>query len=166
MNNTKSPLTNIMEIMNIVIKRIETSGRDEGGQDPMVSKLLAKGFSMEDIDTAMGLVAMMTQKVDPIVRVRERERGKDGQFTGVRQLNAYEAIRLTPEAQIYLLQSLEKGKITPLQYERTLSYLDKMDLRGVTKTRLEIILFMNKSTAEPVEGETAYAPVPYSATIN
>lgn len=148
MNNIKSPLTNIMEIMNIVIKRIETSGRDENGSDPMVSQLLAKGFTLSDIDTAMGLVAMITSKVDPIVRVNSREKNQKGQFSGVRQLHALEALRLTPDAQRYLLESLENGVISPLQFEKTLLYMQKMDLRGVNKTRLEIILLMNKPINE------------------
>ncbi|MBQ3644251.1 MAG: hypothetical protein II961_06605 [Candidatus Riflebacteria bacterium] len=148
MNNIKSPLSNIMEIMNIVIKRIETSGQDKNGNDPMVSQLLAKGFSLNDIDTAMGLVAMITSKVDPIVRVSEREKNQDGQLSGIRQLHALEALRLTPDAQKYLLKSLEEGSITPLQFEKSLLYLQKMDLRGVNKTRLEIILLMNKPVNE------------------
>ena len=148
MNDIKSPLSNIMEIMNIVIKRIEKSGQDENGSDPMVSQLLAKGFTLSDIDTAMGLVSMITSKVDPIVRVNDREKNQKGQFSGVRQLHALEALRLTPDAQRYLLESLENGVITPLQFERTLLYLQKMDLRGVNKTRLEIILLMNKPVNE------------------
>ncbi len=155
MNNIKSPLANIMEIMNIVIKRIETSGQDKNGNDPMVSQLLAKGFTLSDIDTAMGLVAMITSKVDPIVRVNDREKNQKGQFSGVRQLHALEALRLTPDAQRYLLESLENGVISPLQFERTLLYMQKMDLRGVNKTRLEIILLMNKPVNEvSIDDET------------
>ena len=144
MNNIKSPLSNIMEIMNIVIKRIETSGQEEEGNERMVTQLLKKGFSLNDIDVAMGLVAMITSKVDPIVKVSKRERTNDGNFSGIRQLHAIEAARLTPDAQCYLLKSVEDGTITPLQFEKTLLYLQKMDLRGVNKTRLEIILLMNK----------------------
>lgn len=172
MNNIKSPLSNIMEIMNIVIERIETSGQGEKGQNLIVNSLLAKGFSLNDIDTAMGLVAMITSKVDPIVRVKDRERSLDGQLSGVRQLNAKEAVRLTPEAQCYLLKSLEDGTVTPLQYERTLLYLEKMDLRGVSKTRLEIILFMNRpvgDTTPEAEDEAAdemLTDIPISATIH
>ena len=144
MDKIKSPLTNIMEIMNIVIKRIETGGQKDSHDKHIVTQLLEKGFSMDDIDMAMGIVAMITSKVDPIVTVNNREKSSDGKFSGVRQLNAKEAVRLTPEAQRYLLSGLEDGSITSLQYERTLLYLQQMDLRGVNKTKLEIILTMNK----------------------
>lgn len=144
MNKIKSPLTNIMEIMNIVIKRIEKGGQEENRDELMVKQLLDKGFSLNDIDIAMGLVAMITSKVDPIVKVSNREKCSDGKFSGIRQLNAREALRLTPEAQCHLLKGLEDGSITALQYEKSLLYLQQMDLRGVNKTKLEIILSMNK----------------------
>lgn len=163
MNKIKSQLSNIMEIMDIVIKRIETSGQDEKGQDPMVAKLLEKGFSLGDIETAMGLVAMMTSKVDPIVRVKGRNKKQNGDFAGIRQLHALEAMRLTPDAQCYLLKSLEDGAITSLHFERTLLYLQKMDLRGVNKTRLEIILLMNRPVAEI---ENKVQNLGFSATIH
>lgn len=152
MNNTKSPLTNIMEIMNIVIERIEASGRNDDGKASMVSKLLAKGYTNTDINTAIGLVEMITSKIDPIVKVRDRVRTKDGNYSGVRLLNPVEAVRLTPEAQCYLLKSLEEGSVTSLEFERTLLYLEKMDLRGVTKSRLEVILLMNK----PVNSQESF----------
>ena len=157
MNKIKSPLTNIMEIMNIVIKRIETSGQEEDGNEHMVTQLRKEGFSLNDIDVAMGLVAMITSKVDPIVKVSKRERTQDGKLSGVRQLHAIEAARLTPDAQSYLLKSLEDGVITPLQFEKTLLYMQKMDLRGVNRTRLEIILLMNKpaTMVETVSNEFA-----------
>ena len=69
MEKIKSSLSNIMEIMNIVIKRIESSGQEEDGNNHMVKQLLEKGFSLNDIDVAMGLVAMITSKIDPIVKV-------------------------------------------------------------------------------------------------
>lgn len=166
MNNTKSPLTNIMEIMNIVIERIEASGRNENGQDSMISKLLAKGYTISDIDTAMGLVEMITSKVDPIVRVNERERCEDGNYAGIRQLNPIEAVRLTPEAQCFLLKSLEDGSVSSLQCERTLLYLQKMDLRGVTKSRLEVVLLMNKP-ASLQENTEALSDIPmFCSTIH
>ena len=165
MNKIKSQLTSIMEIMNIVIKRIETSGQDKNGQDPMVSKLLAKGFSLSDIDTAMGLVALITSKVDPILRVNSREKNLDGNFSGIRQLHAIEALRLTPDAQQYLLKLLENGSITALQFERSLLYIRKMDLRGVNKTRLAIILMMNKSNEE-AELDVENLETPFGVTVN
>ena len=166
MNNIKSPLSNIMEIMNIVIKRIETSGQEENGNERMVTQLLEKGFSLNDIDVAMGLVAMITSKVDPIVKVSKRERNQDGNFSGIRQLHAIEAARLTPDAQRYLLKSVEDGTITPLQFEKTLLYLQKMDLRGVNKTRLEIILLMNKPVTQVEVGTDEFNDSVFYPTIH
>ncbi len=166
MNNIKSPLSNIMEIMNIVIKRIETSGQEEDSNEHMVTQLLEKGFSLNDIDVAMGLVAMITSKVDPIVKVSKRERNRDGNFSGIRQLHAIEAARLTPDAQRYLLKSVEDGTITPLQFEKTLLYLQKMDLRGVNKTRLEIILLMNKPVTQVEVGTDEFNDSVFYPTIH
>lgn len=158
MNNIKSPLTNIIEIMNIVIKRIETSGLDEAGRDPMVSKLLEKGFKLSDIDTAMNLVSMMTTRVDPIVRVNERQHHKDGQPSGVRHLHASEAARLTPDAHQLLLRLIEDGVISSLHFEKTLEYLWKNDLRQVTPSRLELIIIMNKPKTETVAEQQDLLP--------
>ncbi len=166
MNKTKSPLTNIMEIMNFVIKRIETSGQNSSDTNPLVTQLLEKGFSLKDIDVAMNLVAMITSKVDPIVKVNNREKRQDGHLSGVRQLHALEALRLTPDAQRYLLSSLEEGKITPLQFEKALLYLQKMDLRGVNKTRLEIILFMYSPTNEANLDNSDYSNSSFYHTIH
>lgn len=148
MNNIKNPLTNIIEIMNIVIKRIETSGIDESGRDPMVSKLLEKGFKLKDIDTAMNLVAMISSRVNPIVRVGSRQHSDDGAPCGVRHLHASEAARLNPESQQLLLKLVEDGVISQLHFEKTLEYIWKNDLRQVAPTRLELIIIMNKPMAE------------------
>ena len=158
MNNIKSPLTNIMKIMNIVIERIESSGIDETGRDPMVSKLLEKGFTLNDIDTAMGLVAMITSKVDPILRVGDRKHHNDGKMSGVRHLHACEAARLLPEAQQLLLKLVEDGVITPLHFEKTLEYIWKADLRQVSASRLELIIIMNKPATEIDATEDVPAP--------
>lgn len=166
MNKIKSPLTNIMEIMNIVIKRIEKSGQEEDGNKRMVTQLLEKGFSLNDIDVAMGLVAMITSKVDPIVKVSKRERKRDGNYSGVRQLHAREALRLTPDAQCYLLKSLEEGSITPLQFEKTLLYMQEMDLRGITKTKLEIILSMNKPVTRVEVANNDFNDMDFYPTIH
>ncbi len=164
MNNIKSPLTNIMKIMSIVIKRIETSGVDETGRDPMVSKLLEKGFKISDIDTAMNLVAMITQKVDPIVRVGDRKHSSDGRPSGIRHLHACEAARLLPEAQQLLLKLVEDGVITPLHFEKVLEYIWKTDMRQVSASRLELIVIMHKPASEMEGQETA--PAPHSAILH
>jgi len=164
MNNIKSPLANIMKIMNIVIKRIETSGVDETGRDPMVSKLLEKGFKLDDIDTAMSLVAMLTAKVDPILRVGKRKRSNDGRPRGIRHLHACEAARLLPEAQQLLLKLVEDGVITSLHFEKTLEYIWKNDMRQVSASRIELIIIMNKPASE-IEGQET-APVPHSIELH
>lgn len=158
MNNIKSPLTNIIEIMNIVIKRIETSGKDESGRDPMVSKLLEKGFKLNDIDTAMNLVAMMTTQVNPIVSVSDRQYSGAGQPSGVRHLHASEAARLTPESQQLLLKLVEDGVISQLHFEKVLEYAWKNDLRQVSTSRLELIIIMNKPIAETEPEGTQLLP--------
>ncbi|MDD2997920.1 MAG: DUF494 family protein [Erysipelotrichia bacterium] len=154
MNNIKSPLTNIMKIMNIVIKRIETSGVDESGRDPMVSKLLEKGFKISDIDTAMNLVAMITTKVNPLVKVGNRGQNNEGKPNGIRHLHACEAVRFTPEAQQLLLKLVEDGVISQLHFEKTLEYIWRTDLRHVTPSRLELVIIMNKPVAE-IEAQEA-----------
>lgn len=164
MNNIKSPLTNIMKIMNIVIKRIESSGVDESGRDPMVSKLLEKGFKLDDIDTAMNLVAMITSKVDPIVRVGKRDCSKDGLPRGIRHLHASEAARLMPEAQQLLLKLVEDGVISQLHFEKTLEYIWKTDMRQVSPTRLELIIIMNKPASEIETQEET--PLPRSLELH
>jgi len=152
MNNIKSPLTNIMKIMNIVIKRIETSGIEE--KDPIVSKLLEKGYRLDDIDTAMNLVSMLTSRVDPIVRVSERECSAGGELRGVRHLHASEAVRLSPEAQQLTLKLVEDGIISQLHFEKALEYTWKNDMRQVSASRMELIVLMTKPLAE-IDGENA-----------
>ncbi|NLI77833.1 MAG: DUF494 family protein [Candidatus Riflebacteria bacterium] len=62
---------------------------------------------------------------------------------GLRQLHAAEAIRLSPEAQQLLLGLLEAGQISPLHFEKTIEYIWKSDLREVTASRLQLLLYMN-----------------------
>lgn len=153
MNNIKSPLTNIIEIMNIVIKRLENKDSDESGRDPMVSKLLEKGFKLDDIDTAMNLVAMISSKVNPILRVGDRQHCETGIPSGIRHLHASEAARLSADSQQILLKLVEDGVISQLHFEKTLEYIWKNDLRQVSSTRLELIILMNKPLSE-TENET------------
>lgn len=155
MNRIKSPLTNIMEIMDIVIKRIETKGVDEAGRDPMVSKLLEKGFRLDDIETAMNLVSMMTSRVNPIVNVGNRDFQIDGKPCGVRHLHASEAIRLSPDAQQMLLNLVEEGVISQLHFEKAIEYVWANDLRNVSLSRLELIVLLTRPESEAVEEEKA-----------
>ncbi|OGK06844.1 MAG: hypothetical protein A2W80_07075 [Candidatus Riflebacteria bacterium GWC2_50_8] len=156
MNNIKSPLTNIMKIMNIVIKRIETSGIDE--KDPIVSKLLEKGYRLDDIDTAMNLVAMLTSRVDPIVRVSERECSAAGEPRGIRHLHATEAVRLSPDAQQLMLKLVEDGIISQLHFEKALEYIWKNDMRQVSASRMELIVLMTKPMTEMESEVSDLAP--------
>jgi uncharacterized protein Smg (DUF494 family) len=148
MNKIKSPLSNIMAIMDIVIKRIETKGIDESGRDPMVSKLLEKGFRLDDIETAMNLVSMMTSRVNPLVSVGNRDFQLDGTPCGVRHLHASEALRLSPDAQQMLLKLVEEGVITQLHFEKAVEYLWANDLRHVSLSRLELIILLTRPEAE------------------
>jgi uncharacterized protein Smg (DUF494 family) len=148
MNRIKDPLNNIMEIMNIVIKRIETKGVDEGGRDPMVSKLLEKGFRLDDIDTAMNLVAMMTSRVNPLVTVGSRDFTFEGKPRGVRHLHASEAVRLSSKAQKFLLKLVEEQAISQLHFEKVIEYIWRNDLRHVSLSRLELIIMISRPEAE------------------
>lgn len=132
--------------MNIVIKRIETSGIEE--KDPIVSKLLEKGYRLDDIDTAMNLVAMLTSRVDPIVRVSERECSAAGEPRGIRHLHATEAVRLSPDAQQLMLKLVEDGIISQLHFEKALEYIWKNDMRQVSASRMELIVLMTKPMTE------------------
>ncbi|MDN5279071.1 MAG: hypothetical protein PWR01_3036 [Clostridiales bacterium] len=168
MNRIKSPLTNIMEIMDIVIKRIETNGLDETGRDPMVSKLLEKGFRLDDIETAMNLVSMMTSRVNPLVRVGARDFQHDGSPIGVRHLHASEAIRLSADAQQMLLKAVEDGVISQLHFEKVVEYIWKNDLRQVSLTRIELIILITKPEAE-IETEhdaDAIETIPHSLMMH
>lgn len=168
MNRIKSPLTNIMEIMDIVIKRIETNGVDETGRDPMVSKLLEKGFRLDDIETAMNLVSMMTSRVNPLVRVGDRDFQHDGKPNGVRHLHASEALRLVPDAQQLLLKLVEDGLITPLHFEKAVEYIWKSDLRKVSVSRLELIILLTKPELETdlEHGTDAIETIPHSLLMH
>lgn len=166
MNRIKSPLTNIMEIMDIVIKRIETKGVDESGRDPMVSKLLEKGFRLDDIETAMNLVSMMTSRVNPIVSVGNRDFQVDGTPCGVRHLHASEALRLTPDAQQMLLKFVEEGVISQLHFEKAVEYLWANDLRHVSLSRLELIVLLTRPEAEIEEDHQVVNTVSQSLSLH
>ncbi|GAB4274302.1 MAG: hypothetical protein Kow0029_14540 [Candidatus Rifleibacteriota bacterium] len=166
MNRIKSPLTNIMEIMNIVIKRLETNGVDESGRDPMVSKLLEKGFKLDDIETAMNLVAILTSRVNPLVRVGDRDFQVDGKPNGIRHLHASEALRMKPDAQQLLLSLVEDEIISPLHFEKVVEYIWKNDLRHVSTSKLELIILLTKPEAEVDTERIAIEAVPHSFSLH
>jgi uncharacterized protein Smg (DUF494 family) len=154
--------------MDIVIKRIENKGIDESGRDPMVSKLLEKGFRLDDIETAMNLVAMMTSRVNPIVTVGEREFNNNGEPNSIRHLHATEAVRLSSAAQKYLLKLVEESAITQLHFEKVIEYLWRNDLRKVSRSRLELILFISRpeSETESIEELETSATIIHSIMVH
>ena len=163
MDKIRTPLSNIMKIMNLVLKRIEKKGLAESKTMPMIKGLIKKGFRIEDIDTAMGLISMMTAQVDPIIHVSERET-RDGRNTGVRHLNELEAIRLTPDAQKLLLGLVDNQVITPLHFERTMDYIFKKDLRHVGVTRLELLIALSRPESELED--ILVEPMPQSLSVH
>ena len=147
MDKIRTPLSNIMKIMNLVLKRIEKKGMPKSKITPMVRGLLIKGFRMEDIDTAMGLVSMMTAQVDPIIHVSDRD-VIEGMPTGVRHLHELEAIRMSPDAQKVLLGLVDNKIISPLHFEKIIDYIWKKDLRHVGVSRLELLVALSKPESE------------------
>jgi uncharacterized protein Smg (DUF494 family) len=139
----KSPITNIVKIMTLVVRELETKGAFDPTAAPMISKLLRKGFSMDDIDAGLKWLSMITSHTAPLLEAPPSAEAA-ARPPAIRQLHAAEAIRLTPEAQRMLLQWIEEGRTTPLQFERTIEYIWKNDLRQVSASRLEVLLSMNE----------------------
>lgn len=164
MNKLKTPLNNIMKIMDIVIKKIEEGGVSATGEGPLVTKLLKKGFKLEDIDTAMQMVSVITSQVNPILDGNEREFHHDGQPQGIRHLHFSEAVRLRPAAQRLILKMVEEKVISQLHFEKTLEYIWRNDLRNVSASRLELLLMLNKPLSE-THAETMEA-IPISIDIH
>ncbi len=147
MNKIRTPLSNIMEIMSIVLEKIEENGYESSANDPMVHKLLSDGFKIEDIDAALKLIAMITSKVDPLIKVGTREKTANG-MAGIRHLHESETLRLAPDAQQLLLSMVEEEAISPLHFEKVLEYIWKKDLRNVSVSRLELLIILNKPEGE------------------
>ena len=159
MNKTKTPLGQLMKLMDLVRRQIEkrdgpSASAEETAEDmPLIARLMKQGFRMEEIETAMKWLSLMSLTVagkgvtglsePPVVEKPSTDVIDHAKSGGVRQLHSSEAIRLTPEAQQHLLGVLERGEITPLHCERAIEYLWRHDLREVTPTRLELILYMN-----------------------
>ena len=148
MNKIKTPLNNIIKIMDIVIKKIEAGSVVEEDNAPLISDLLQKGFKLEDIDTAMLMVNMMTSQVSPIVDAGQRDVFEDGRPSGIRHLHFTESLRLSSAAQRLVLKLVEDGVITQLHFEKALEYIWRNDLRHVTSSRLELILMLNRPASE------------------
>lgn len=163
MNNIRTPLSNIMRIMNLVLKRIEKKGLPNSKRALLVRNLLKRGYKIEDIDTAMKLVSVMTSQIDPILHLGERDTN-NGTTTGVRQLHQLEAIRMTANAQKLLLSLIENKVITPLHFERVIDYIWRYDMRHVGVARLELLILLNKPESEQLENIDE--PLPQSFALN
>ncbi|HNW35571.1 MAG TPA: DUF494 family protein [Candidatus Ozemobacteraceae bacterium] len=181
MNKSRSPLGQLMKLMDLVRRQIEkdndpSAAPDAEDQAPMVSKLMKRGFRLEEIETAMKWLSLMSLTVsgngaaglsDGISAEKpSNDPAEVAKAGGVRQLHSSEAIRLTPEAQRHLLGVLERGEISSLHFERTIEYLWRHDLREVTPTRLELILYMNDPQTQ---GQTSSAASPtnmFSSKVN
>ncbi|MGM0598815.1 MAG: DUF494 family protein [Candidatus Rifleibacteriota bacterium] len=157
MNRIKTPLTNIMEIMDIVIKQMEAKGAEETEKSPMVTDLLEKGFKLEDIETALNLISMMNTQINPIVDVGSRDFNGDGTPCGVRHLHFIESVRFSADAQQFLLQMVEEDLISSLHFEKIVEYVWKNDLRRVSLTRLELIVMITRPENEIDNQEEAEA---------
>lgn len=164
MNKLKTPLNNIMKIMDLVIKKIEDGDVSTEGEGPLITKLLKKGFKLEDIDTALQMVSVITAQVSPIVDGNEREFHHDGQLQGIRHLHFSEAVRLSPAAQRLILKMVEDKVISQLHFEKTLEYIWQNDLRHVSASRLELLLMLNKPLSE-TNAET-FEAIPMSIEVH
>ncbi|HEY9069713.1 MAG TPA: DUF494 family protein [Candidatus Ozemobacteraceae bacterium] len=159
MNKTRTPLGQLMKLMDLVRRQMEndrtgTTGDAAAGEtgEPMIAKLMKRGFRLEEIETAMKWLSLMSLTIGSASKPAAPEAAVTGasadpadaaRASGVRQLHTSEAIRLTPEAQRHLLSLLDRGEIAPLQFERTIEYLWRHDLREVSVMRLDLILSMN-----------------------
>jgi uncharacterized protein Smg (DUF494 family) len=137
-----------MEIMDIVIRQMEAMGAEEPEKSPMVTELLEKGFKLEDIETALNLVSMMSSQVNPILDVGSRDFNGDGTPNGIRHLHFIESVRFSSEAQQFLLQLVEEELISSLHFEKIVEYVWKNDLRRVSLTRLELIVMITRPESE------------------
>lgn len=143
--NNNNPLATIMKIMNLFIKSMGNTPELQLHGSPMVDKLVKKGFRPEDIETAMRCLGVMAAQSGPAIPAPTIEEGGP-RVPGVRQLHASEAIRLTADAQQLLLSLLESGQISPMHFEKVIEYLWKNDLREVSPSRLNLILYLNDPT--------------------
>ncbi|NLM18311.1 MAG: hypothetical protein GX221_11395 [Candidatus Riflebacteria bacterium] len=162
MKKTDKPLSEIMEIMNTLIRRLEKSDssgvsvaedenipQEDENENSAVARLLAEGHSLDDIETAIWVLSVLSEKMHPIVNGSLRNRNKEGEMTGVMHLNPLEAIRMSREAQRHLIDLLESGEISQMHFENVLQHIEQADLRSVTKENLELIIAASK----PLTGE-------------
>lgn len=140
MNDLKGNISNIIEIMDILMKRDEPGSVIDPTDAPAMARLVKMGYNLDDIDTAMKWLTLILSNT---VSLSELAGSAGKRPKALRQLHATESVRLSPDAQRYLLNLMDEGRISPLQFERTIEYLWSNDLRRVSTSRLEFILYMN-----------------------
>lgn len=148
MNKINTPLENVIKIMNIVIKRLETKKPGYTQKTSFITKLLEKGYKPEDIELAMNMVTTMTSKINPILNMGDRETLEDGTPLSVRHLHAFESARLTFEAQNIILKLVEENLISSFHFEKALEYMWQNDLREVDPVKLKLVLALSKPIYE------------------
>jgi len=163
-NKTRTTLGQLMKLMDLVRRQMESDRTATPGDaagdtaEPLIAKLMKRGFRLEEIETAMKWLSLMSLTIgsgasrppsDTPAEQAPADPADAARSAGVRQLHTSEAIRLTPEAQRHLLSLLERGEIAPLQFERTIEYLWRHDLREVSAMRLDLILSMNDPQTAP-----------------
>lgn len=149
MNSIKNSLSDIIEIMSIVAERLKDPNEaEQQNEAQVIKKLIGKGFALEDIDTAMNLVSLITTRPDPIIKLHERKQLSSGQNSGIRYLHESEALRLTAKAQQALIDMVETGQISSLHFERALEYIMQSDLRNIDAVKLNFILCLTLPESE------------------
>ncbi|MBF0500738.1 MAG: DUF494 family protein [Candidatus Riflebacteria bacterium] len=151
MNKARSSVGNIVRIMKLVVQHMEVKGDEPSSGLPLMQKLMKRGFTPEDVSQALRWLALLGVNTGTNDEM-ESCSGHDGRnapdrrsSSGLRQLHISESIRLDGDSQRLLLEQLETGKVTQIQFEQVIQYLWQNDLRDVHPVRLEILLDMSSS---------------------
>ena len=145
MNHQKQSLDKIMKIMKMLARRMEKKGVTHPVQLPSPDDLLKKGYHFDDIESALRWLALISEEIDQNADADPNAPGvpaPDKPGKGHRLLHTFEALRLSTEAQDFLLSLINEGRITPLHFEKTIEYLWMNDLREVSLMRIQMILDM------------------------
>lgn len=148
MNKIKSNITNIVKIMALLMEDVEKNKSFDPSEGMVLSKLAKKGYSLEDINTAMKWLSLILTNTMALSEMSGTARSS-GRSNAVRQLHESESLRLTYDAQNMLFGLMSDGRISPMQFEKTMEYMWRNDLRQVTPTRLELLLLMNDTEPHP-----------------
>ena len=147
MNNSKSPLANLMKIMEIMMNDVKKGGEVPEDHSSAVDRLIHEGFDQSDIEAAMKWLSLMAADCPDTMEASAPiiSRSTDSIY----HLHEMEAIRLSPEAQKLLLSMIEVRSVTVFQVNRTIQYIWRNDLRHVSADRLELLLLMHEATPTP-----------------